>query len=331
MSLVLVTGANGFIGSHLCRALLEKGHRVRGLILPGTPTENLDGMDVEQLPGNILDDGSIDAAMHGVEVVYHLAAKVADWGPRRDFFSLNLDGTANVIRSARKAGCGQFVYMSSLAVHGWTDHMDADEDEPRDVHPSYPYGLTKRLAEDLVLRQWKKKRISVTVIRPGFFPFGPRDRTSFFPLAQHLEKGAFAFVDGGSKIPCISYVENLAAGMALVCLNPNADGKTFVIADEAKLSWKQIITLFCNKLGVPTPGRSIPYALAYPAAWIADRAFMVLRKKEPPVITRYRVNLNRFHFHFVSDRAREILGYAPSVDPEEGAERTVAWYQSAKA
>ena len=280
--------------------------------------------------GDILDRPGLDKALRGVEAVYHLAAKVSDWGPLDGFIRLNLQGTYNVLRSAEQAGCRQFVHMSSLAIHGWRDHVDADENEPKDVPANYPYGLTKRLAEDMALREGRAGRISVTVIRPGFFPFGPRDRTSFFPLAEHLAKGQFAFVDGGRKLTCVSYVESLAQGMALTCLNPASYGEIFILADDPKITWKDVMTRICSGLGVAVPRISVPFAAIYPLVWVMDKASLLLGKKEPPTLTRYRLRINHNDFHFVSHKAKKILGYDPKISMEDGIERTVRWYHGVR-
>jgi nucleoside-diphosphate-sugar epimerase len=326
---VLVTGGNGFIGRHLVRALIGRGFAVRVFDLPGTAPGDGDPPGVEQFPGNILDEAALAIAMTGVAAVYHLAAKVSDWGRPSDFLRLNVDGTRGVVQAMTRAGARHLVQMSSLAIHGWRSHVDATEDEPADVPASYPYGVTKRIAERVVQGAHARGEIVSTIVRPGFFPFGPGDRTSFLHLARHLARGHVALIDGGRALTCVSYAPNLAAGMASACLNEAAYGETFVIADDGKIAWRDLLARIATHLGVRPPTRSVPGKMAYAAAWTMDRLWLAAGAGAPPPLTRYRINLNRHDFHFVADKAKAALGYAPAVGLEEGLARTARWYAEA--
>ena len=116
---VLVTGANGFVGSHLCKQLLEKGVEVRGLVRPGSDRRQLTGVEVELAEGDVADASTLDAAVEGVEIVYHCAAMVRFFVPekvRRAMTAANVDGTRNMLAAAKKAGVRRFVHTSTIAV-----------------------------------------------------------------------------------------------------------------------------------------------------------------------------------------------------------------------
>ncbi|MBI2899930.1 MAG: NAD-dependent epimerase/dehydratase family protein [Planctomycetes bacterium] len=320
---VLVTGANGFIGSHVCETLAARGHNVHAMVQPGTPLGNLRGMPIASVrPADLRNSAALEAACAGVEVLFHLAARVTDYGPRRAFEAVNEEGTRRLCAAARRSR--RIVYMSTLAVHGFRGHRGSDETAPRDARTEY--GRSKAGGEDAV----RASGLEAVVVRPGLFPFGPRDRTSFFPLAAALEGGRVALIDGGSALLSTAYAPNLALGMALAGESPAAAGRTYVIGDGSPLTWREIFDRICAKLGCPPPRRSFPSALVLPAASLLEWMFLLADVRKPPPITRYRIGLLRGDFYFESARARDELGFVPPVGFEEALERTVAWYREVR-
>jgi len=327
VSSALVTGANGFIGSNLVRLLAEKNWEVRSLVLPGTALAVLEGLPTKILFGDILEPSSLEAAVRGVEVVFHLAALARDWGPREPFMKVNVGGTRNVVEAAAAGGVRRVVLMSSLAVHDYRGHRGAGEDTPLDCPADFHYGRSKIACEALLREAHEKGRIEGVVVRPGVFPFGPNDTTSFAKLAPALEKGIFAFVNDGEARLSTAYVENLCHGLVLAATYGRAAGKTYVIADDVEITWRELFTLFCRELGVKPPRLSVPYPVADAAAAATERLWSVIHPDEEPPLTRYRARVMARDLHFVSRKAKLELGYAPPVDLEEGIRRTVAWYR----
>lgn len=319
---VLVTGAGGFIGSHLCQELVGHGHQVRGLDLRWQ-TEP----DFDHLAGDITSHEDCVAAVRECDAVCHLAAMVGDWGSHAAFRRVNVDGTATVLAAARSAGVRRFVLVSSVAVHHYSGLRNATEDTPRDGHIT-AYCGSKIAAEDVVLSQ--ADELEPVIVRPGLMPFGPRDRTSFYDLAQALEGGMMAYVGGGRSVLCTAYVENLVQGMRLALEHPAAAHETFVLADPWQVTWRELFTLLCRELNVRPPSRSVPFAVAYGAAAAMEGAWRLVRAARPPLLTRYRVLTAGRDCHFTSDKARRMLGYAPPVSLEEAVVRTVAWYRIAR-
>ena len=205
----LVTGANGFIGSGVVRALLAAGETVHGLVQPGTPTDSIDTLPLALFTGDVTRPETLPPALDGVDVVLHLAAVARDWGPPALFERVNVGGTEAVLAAAERAGAQRFVLVSSVAVHAYRDYPEAGEDTPRDGG-ALPYAASKIQAEDRVRTAHEAGRIEGVIARPGVVPFGPRDRMAFLPLARALERRAVPLVSGGRARFTTAYVENLA-------------------------------------------------------------------------------------------------------------------------
>jgi nucleoside-diphosphate-sugar epimerase len=323
---VLVSGGNGFIGSALVERLLREGCNLRCLV--HRSSELLDGLDVELFQGSLSQPENLERACKGTDVVYHLAGsgRAGDWGSRKWFFACNADGTRNMLDAAVKAGVGRFVHMSSLAVHRFTGHTDADESVPADQQ-KYAYGASKVEAERHVRQAQLEGKIESVILRPGVVVFGPRDETAFVHMAPLLEKGRWTHVKGGSPLVCYSYVDNLVKGLLLAGKHPAAAGETFIITDDLSLSWKELIFGVIAAFGAREKTFSFPAPLARAAGISMEAAFKLVRSRKPPPITDYRTALVSRDFHFSCAKAKQVLGYSPEVRFEEGLRRTVEWYR----
>lgn len=326
---VLVTGGNGFIGANLVRRLLEEGHRVRCLVHRGS--DLLEGLDIETVTGSLALPAALAAAVQDVEVVYHLAGsgKAAEWGTRDWFFQVNTTGTGNLLRAAVEAGVRRLVHTSSLAVHDFSGHVDADENTPVGIRLT-AYGASKAAAERLVRTAGRENGMETVIIRPGVVVFGPHDTTAFVHMAPMLERGTWTHVAGGRPLLCYSYVDNLADGLLLAGTHPAAPGQTFVLTDDLRLRWRELIDAVIEAFGARPRTLSFPVPVARTLGIALDRAFRLARSKKPPPITDYRTALVSRDFHFGCARAKRLLGYRPRVPFEEGLQRTVAWYRAWK-
>lgn len=322
---ILVTGGNGFIGSHVVRRLREAGHVVRVLVQPGTSLEPIRGLDVEVVWGDLRVPMSLLAAADGIESICHLAAYVGDHGPAAPYLEINVGGTRRLLKAAHRAGVRRVVLVSSLAVHRLRGSGIANGDEtwPRD-NLVMPYALSKILAEDEVMRADSAGLIEGVVVRPGLFPFGPHDRTSFLPLVKNLD--IYAHVNHGRAVFCTAYAENLAHGIALAAEHRAGAGRVYVIADEERPTWHDFIALLCDLLKRPRVRRSISLGVALALA-TASEAWSAFSGR-PPLLTRYRVRVAGLDCWFSSRRAREEIGYTPLVGLEEGLRRAVAWVRT---
>lgn len=321
---VLVTGGNGFIGSHLVRGLKQKGAWVRVFALSGTDTSSIDGVADEVVLGNVCHLETLVLAVEGIEVVFHLAALVIDWGSMETFRAVNVGGTRNVLDAAIEAGCRRFILMSSLAVHRYRHIEDGNEEWPKDAtEPAY--AISKKEAEEVALA--KADSIEVVIVRPGLFPFGPGDVHNIYQVLQAIHSGTFGFINGGNHRFCISYVDNLVHGLIATATVKEAAGEVFVICDDETLSWREFSTQVSLMLGRKPPRLSFPFRLLAPVVWLWEGLYKLLRIKKAPLLTLYRLRVSSTTLLFSNEKAKNLLGYCPEVSLQQGLQQTVEWYK----
>ncbi|MAZ53828.1 MAG: hypothetical protein CMO31_07445 [Trueperaceae bacterium] len=319
---ILVSGAHGFIGSHIVQHLLKAGSEVIALVSPWGSTRNLEADSCHPALTIVYGDITDPISLRNIPkhtVVIHAAARVADWGSSNLTEKVNVNGTWNLLRRAEELGVTRFVLISSVAVHRYTGFKNADpRSVPRDRH-SLPYARSKIQAEDIVLTSHSLEGV---VIRPGLWPFGPRD-PQFSRILSALQKGRLPVVNSGKAVINTAYVENLVHGIELATYRPEAVGKTYVIADEGAPSWAQLFKNIADQVGCPTPQVSIPGWLASPAGIVMEKLFALVSPSTEPPLTGYRGQLMLRNVHFDITCTRRELGYHPKIPWQEGIRRTL--------
>lgn len=308
---VLVTGAHGFLGSHITKRLLTAGDRVRALVSPWGGLGNLERFehdpDLEVVRADLTDRGGLEGICNGVDAVVHAAARVADWGPWTAFERTNVDGTRALLEEAVAAGSGRFLFISSVAVHRYTGFRGADTRQlPRD-NVGNPYAYSKILAEDLVMAA---RRLEPVVVRPGLWPFGRHDLT-FERVSHALERGTLPLVKGGEAVLNTAYAPNFAEGVRLALHREEAAGKVYLLADEGMPTWRELFGELADLLGGRPPLLSLPGRPTRAVATGVEATWRTLFPRSEPPITRYRAGLMIRDVHFSIRHAKEELGYQP--------------------
>src|SRR5262245_48041908 len=167
-----ITGATGFVGSHLAEACIAKGHTVCTLARAQSDVSILEKLGVTIQRGDLTEADSIPAALNGADVVVHCAAKVGDWGPVEEYRKVNVDGLRNLLEACRTAKLTRFVHISSLGVYPACNHYGTDENAPLPASHIDGYTQTKVEAEQLVLEYHRQHQVPVVTLRPGFI-YGP--------------------------------------------------------------------------------------------------------------------------------------------------------------
>ena len=318
----LVTGAHGFVGSHLVAGLLAAGHRVRALVSPWGTVDRLSDTlaDIEVARADITAPEDLPAAFEGIDVVFHAAAKVAEWGPGAVFHRANVLGTENGLRAAERAGARRLVLVSSVAVHRYRGFRDADPREAPLDGDLTAYARSKAAAERLVDAA---RGLEGVIVRPGVWPFGPRDPQLPRVLAA-LRGRTFPLVDGGRRVLNTAYVENLVAGLVLAGTVPAAAGRTYLIADDGMPTWREALGVLAVLTGASPRWLDLPGPLAAAAGAVVESTWAWAAPGRRPPIGRSAASLMRRDLHVSPRHARDELGYEPRVDWREGLRRTVA-------
>ncbi len=324
---VLVTGANGFIGSNLCADLARRPELdVVALVRPTSDLSFLQKLEsITTVIGDITEPESIAAVMEDVSVVYHVAGYSSDWGSWKVFRAGNVDGVRNVMEAARRSGVRRVVHISSVSVYGFPGGVDIVEETPFTPRRSDRYITSKAEGEHLAL-SYHGQGLDVTVVRPGGV-FGPNDRTTTLQLAPVLMKGGFGHVDGGVHLMAPAYVDNVVQLIRLAGEARDAPGEAFNAVDDGRTTWRQFIDWMSEDLECAAPRLSAPAAVVFPVAAAIEAGAKMLRSKTSPMINKYRVRAVMRDSHYSADKAKRLLGYRPEVTTRDGIRRAVEWYR----
>lgn len=324
MSTSLVTGASGFVGSAVTRALLAAGHRVRVLLRPGSDRRNVHGLSVEVAIGDLAEPATLRAALKGCDALFHVAADYRLWARRpQELYTHNVDGTVALMQAARTAGLARIVYTSSVATLGIRpDRRPADEDTPVALADMIGhYKRSKFLAEGAVRRLVTEHGLPAVIVNPST-PVGPRDikPTPTGRMILDATCGRLpAYVDTGLNIV---HVDDVAQGH-LQAFDRGAVGERYILGGE-DLTLREILARIAALTGRPAPRLRLPHAAVLPIAYLSE-AWAWLTGSREPRATVDGVRMSRKHMFFSSDKARRELGYSPRP-ADEALRDAIRWF-----
>ncbi|HET6905793.1 MAG TPA: hopanoid-associated sugar epimerase [Rhodanobacteraceae bacterium] len=323
--LMLVTGATGFVGSAVVRRLLEAGQRVRALVRATSRLDNLRGLDVETVVGDLCAPETLAPAVQGCRGVFHVAADYRMWVRNpSEIYATNVRGSRNLLVAAARAGVARIVYTSSVATLGTgKDGSPADEKTPVSFDDMIGhYKRSKFLAERKVRALAKGRNLDVVIVNPAA-PVGPRDikPTPTGRLILDAARGRMpAYVDTGLDIV---HVDDVAAGHWLAYQH-GEQGRRYVLGGE-NLSLREILTRVAKISGHHPPRWRLPPDAVLPIAWAAETWARFSGRE--PLVTVAGVELSRKRMFFSHARATRELGYQPR--PAQAAlEDAVHWFDA---
>lgn len=338
MNKVMITGATGFIGSHITRAFCENQVRVGCLVRKGSSLSNLEGLQVEFRTGDIRNTEDLTRAFKGYDCVIHNAAKVSDWGDYDEFYQTNVTGTVNVLTSCVQAGIKNILITGSNSAYGEENNLTVkDETSPYNSHYCYfgdrffpcrlnYYRDTKALAKKEALAFAATYDLNLTILEPVWV-YGERELNTGFYEYLKTAKAGIPFVPGAkhNKFHVI-YAGDLARAYVLAYTKQLSGLNCILVGNEQAESMDRIYGLFCSEAGLKKPG-NLPKNLTYPAALLMELLYTLVNSSTPPLLTRGRVNMFYDNIEFSVEKARRILGFRNSFSLEEGIKRTVLWYK----
>lgn len=317
------------LGSHLAERLVHEGRRVRALVRVGSKTEFLDALGVEIVRGDLTDSLACDRAVQGVEVVYHAAAKVGDWGRWSDFQAGCVDATRNLGEASARSGARRFLHVSSTSAYGHPAEggppIVEDAAMGRNLWVWDDYTRSKVESERILWGLVDSQRLPLTVIRPSWL-FGERDRTTTARLMQRLREGRVPCIGPGDNPLSAVYVGTVADAAILAARHPDALRESYNITSQGPITQRDFLNLFARACGAPEIRKSVPYRLTFAAALLLEAQGRLLRQSSPPLITRYATWLMGRNLSYSTEKAERQLGWRPRLTYPESIERTVQWF-----
>ena len=319
----LVTGATGFVGSAVARALLARGRRVRVLARPNSDRRNLAGLAVEIAEGAMEDPCSLARAVAGCRYVYHVAADYRIWVPDpAPMFRANVDGTRDLLTAALEAGAERVVYTSSVATLGLVPGGSADEETPSSLDDMIgPYKRSKFAAEEVARELARKRGLPVVIVNPST-PVGPGDikPTPTGRLIVEAARGQMpAFVDTGLNIV---HVDDVAEGHLAAAENGRI-GERYILGGE-NMALAEILAEVAQAVGRRPPWLRVPHSVLFPVAIGAELAARATGRD--PFVTLDGVRMSRKKMYFSSEKASRELGYR-SRPAREAIADAVGWFR----
>ncbi len=313
----LVTGATGFIGSHLVEELIRRGYEVTCLVRKTSNLRWIEGLDIKLVQGDCEDSDSLMRFPPDFDYVFHLAG-LTKARKEEDFFCANVRGTENLLKavSAKMSGLKRFIYLSSLAAVGPSrnGHLLTEASEPR---PVSSYGESKLKGEDVTLRY--RDSVPVTIIRPAAV-YGPRDR-DFYLVFRILKKGLYPY--WGKCYYSLLYVDDLVRGLVMVAEAKEAEGNIYFLSDGRGYSNEDVVREIANALNTKVARMRIPRAMMDVVVWVSERF-----GGGTSIINRDKLRELK-HSHWVCDssKAERDFGFIPRVTIKEGIKWTADWYR----
>lgn len=322
---VFVTGATGFVGSHLVDLLLDEGHTVRALVRGGRPTALTGREGVEVVTGSLADEGTLTEALAGVDAIAHLAGKYKLQNPA-ELLDVNAAGTRRLVRAALTAcpDLTRLVFLSSIAAAGpgSEDLSPRTEGDPTD--PVSYYGRSKRMAEEQVLEA--ADQLPVTIIRPPIV-YGPGDR-SRLKLFRRAQRRVVPQAGRGSALLSVIYVEDLCRAILLAMTRSHTSGRVFYVEDGRAVTWRQLTAAVGHGLGVRTKRVGVP-GWMLSLATRANATYGRVRHRASALTPDRVSEVRALNWACSSQAIRDELGWQPTTTLAEGIAATAHWYRDA--
>ena len=318
----LVTGGNGFIGSHLVELLLSKQYTVRCLVRKSSDLKWLNGLNVEFVYGDLFDGDALRVAVTGVDYVYH-SAGVTKAKRKEDYYQGNASGTKNILNSVayNNPGLKRFIHISSQAAAGPSPSKEPIT-ESTPPQPITTYGKSKLQAEEECLRH--KGRIPITIVRPPVV-YGPRDK-DVFEFFNTMNKRLQPIVGFNEKCVSMIHVTDLVRGFVMAAESAAAAGRTYFISSARVYGWKEIGDITQDVLQRRTMKIRIPESAVYVIAAFAE-FFSLFSSK--PALVNFEKARDMVQDYWTSDAsmAKKDFGFEQEISLEEGIRNTVEWYK----
>lgn len=318
---ILITGAGGFIGSHLVEDQLRRGHEVTALDIHSDVLKPWIGNpNLKVVEGDFTDRERIDPLLEGQEVCFHLASAHLEKDVDESyFFRVNVQGARDFVERCQKAGVRRFVHCSSVGVYGDIKNPPADENS--EMHPDVPYEKSKLAGEKAILEYVRDSGYNLVIVRPAWV-YGPRcPRTE--RLFRTIKKGRFFFVGDGKTLRHPIYIDDMNEGFYLAAEKETIPGDIFIMGGPRPVTLRELADEIARCEGVKPPGLQLPHALVMAGCVFLEEGAKIF-KFNPP-FTRRSMKFYTGNTAFTIEKAEKDLGFCPKIELAEGLGKTYQW------
>lgn len=321
---ILVTGATGFIGSHLAERLIAAGAKVRCLVRRSSSLRYLPGSGVDLCYGDLSTGAGLAEAVEGVRTVFHVAGITKALSPG-EYYRGNAGATENLLRACEERGASglRFIHVSSLAAAG--PSLEGDPlDEDAEPHPLTDYGKSKLAAERAV--RSSRLASNAVIVRPPVV-YGPRD-TDVFEIFRGVSRGLMLRIGRAESLFSFIYVKDLAEALAAAIESPRAGGKIYFAANPDPATWTEFGAMAAGIMGRRVRNIAISPAAALVVGRLAETVSKL--RKKPGIVSRDKVREAQCRYWICDTaRVRRDLGFSPTYSLRDGMIETLAWYKDA--
>lgn len=327
---VLITGGNGFIGSHITNKFVELGYKVFVICRRNSSdnpifNKNVKSGKVKILQGNIK-DFDYSKITQDINYIVHVAGLVSPYGKLKDFMEVNYNGTKKLLEYAKNINDLQcFTYLSSTAVYGYYGYTNLKEDAKKKPFNN-PYSISKLETEKLVENFCTKNKIDYCIIRPGNV-FGEYDYTSSHEIYGRVKKCKMSICAGGKYKSCFVYAGNLANAVIHTALKKEAHNTDYNVTDGENETLKEYLTLVANTFGVKAKFINFPAPIAKMVASLIEGTYKLFGIKKAPLITKFSIWQNCADYNFSIEKLLST-GYTKEYDFNTSIKKTVDWFNS---
>ncbi|MEQ9482400.1 NAD-dependent epimerase/dehydratase family protein [Coleofasciculus sp. F4-SAH-05] len=318
---VLVTGATGFVGSHLTERLVNDGYEVRALVRSTSDISFLKPLDVEIISGDITDSQAVNKAVKSCQQVYHVAAAASRSKlSKNQYYAINVEGTNNIGCAAIKFGVDRVIYCSSAGVYGTIKNPPVDENTPS--NPNSFYRTTKLLGEEVLLSKYKQEGLPVVIPRLSSV-YGIRS-FNWLGLIRAISAPGFQIIGSGNNHNHLGYITDVIDGIRLCAEKVGIEGRIYLIGGQYPIKLRELVAIIAQELGIKRDYSQIsvaPFNLFNDFANLVYKTFSI----QLPLSHRYDLFLQDKILDM--SKAQHELGYSPKVSIQEGMSRLIAWYR----
>jgi len=325
-----VTGGTGFVGSHIIRQLTERNHEISILVRDSSNFDLIQGLEFKKVIGDVT---NIESLKQGItddtEWLFHNAAIMAEWGSKKHFFSVNVEGTRNILEVVRQKDIPSLIYTSSTAVYGFPNQSEPlNEDDP--WNPLNNYQKSKAESEKLVRQYITDYGIKATMIRAPTV-VGKGDLYTGPQIIEFLQKGSMVTFGGGDNPQSYCHGEDFARCIVLSAENiDKASGNAYNVA-SFNCTFKELLDALADELGVEKKYRNIPYSISLALGSLMGRLYKAFNRKNAPLLTAFRVKLFGSVYLIDISKAERDIGFTPKWDLQSTVKDVVEWGGTVKA